>query len=135
MLPRPSPLPPVGAGDEAARHNDEGARLLAEGRFEEAITEFDAAIELDPDIALACTNRGVAHFQLGNFEQALADLDRAIDLDQRNPLWHARLGIVYAELGDPEQARRELETAHSLASDPLKRTIEQIMRELGFNPP
>ena len=124
-----------GGGDEAAKHNDEGVRLSAEGRFDEAIREFDAAIELEPHLAPAYANRGVTHFELGNFEQGLADLDRAIAIDPHNASYHVRLGIAYADLGNnPEQARRELETAHSLASDPFKREIEQLMRERGFTP-
>jgi tetratricopeptide (TPR) repeat protein len=54
-----------------------GKRLYKAGRYEEAIKEFDAAIESKTDEALAYYNRAIAHSRLGNRPQAEADLREA----------------------------------------------------------
>ena len=48
--------------------------------FRQAIVDFDRAIELEPNLALAYANRGRAHAELGDFEQAIADLTKALSL-------------------------------------------------------
>ena len=46
-----------------------------------AIADLDKAIELDPNYALAYTNRGLAKAHLKQYSEAIADYDKAIELD------------------------------------------------------
>ena len=41
---------------------------------------YNRAIELDPDLAEAYSNRGHTYHDLGDYEQAIADYNRAIEL-------------------------------------------------------
>ena len=52
--------------------------------YKGAIADFDAAIELDSEDAVAYNNRGASKGKLGDYEGAIADYDRAIELDPRN---------------------------------------------------
>lgn len=58
-----------------------GLNLQNNGRLDEAIEAYDAAIALEPDNANAWANRGVARFWQGRLQEATADLDRATELD------------------------------------------------------
>ena len=49
-------------------------------RYEEALTDFNRAIDLDPDDAWVIISRG-EHTGYGRYEEALTDFNRAIDLD------------------------------------------------------
>ena len=63
---------------------DRGDEFFETERFEEAISEYTKAIEIDPENAIAYNNRGVAHYKsLKNdgYEKAMADYDKAISLD------------------------------------------------------
>ena len=51
------------------------------GDFAGAITAYNKAIELNPNLAAAYNNRGVAKRHLGQTEAAIADYDAAIRLD------------------------------------------------------
>ena len=48
--------------DEAAAHNNRGVTYENNNQHDLAIAEFDKAIQLKPDYALAYANRGWAHF-------------------------------------------------------------------------
>ena len=45
-------------------------------RYEEALADFNRALKLQPDIALAIASRGETYRQLARYEEALADFDR-----------------------------------------------------------
>lgn len=132
-FPRYSAEPGVPApfDDRAALAAAKAGALLDVGEFGQALDLAEQAIDRDPNLASAYSNRGAAHHGLGNFEQARADFERAADLAPRNPFLRTQLGIAHRKLGVPQQARREYEMALSLASDPSMRTlIEEQMREL-----
>ena len=63
------------------RHASRGARLRKEGRFDEAIVEFDTAVKLQPDFQLAHVEAAIALTQKGMLDEALARLNKALALD------------------------------------------------------
>ena len=50
-------------------------------KFEEAIKAYDEAIRLDPKLAIAWYNKGVALGDLGKYDEAIEAYDEAIRLD------------------------------------------------------
>ncbi len=56
------------------------ASLHALGRFEEALSDTEAALRQEPAVPEALANRGAALGDLGRYDEALADLDAAIEL-------------------------------------------------------
>ncbi len=69
-------------------HNRRGEMLADSQRLDEALRDFQAAIELDPQCSLAFHNRGVTFAQRNQYAAALRDFNRVIEL---NP----GLGIAY----------------------------------------
>ena len=51
------------------------------GRHEEAVASYDRALVLNPNLAAAWSNRGIALGNLGRHEEAVASYDRALDLN------------------------------------------------------
>jgi tetratricopeptide (TPR) repeat protein len=58
-----------------------GVAKQAEGDWTAAITDFDKAIEQQPDFADAYVSRGESKYKRGDFHGALADYDHAIQLN------------------------------------------------------
>ena len=50
------------------------------GRFERAIQDYDQAIRLEPQVALAFANRAISYTLLAKDEKAKQDIDRAVRL-------------------------------------------------------
>ena len=49
---------------------------MTQGDLEGAIADFDEAIRLDPDYAIAFYNRGIARGEAGDLEGAIADVEQ-----------------------------------------------------------
>ena len=49
--------------------------------MEAALADYNRALQLDPEYALAYYGRALVHEALGNQEQAFADYDQAIQLE------------------------------------------------------
>ena len=48
-------------------YTNRAAALLNTGRYDEAISDYNSAIEIDPKSDLAYYNRGVAYFKKGDY--------------------------------------------------------------------
>jgi tetratricopeptide (TPR) repeat protein len=82
-----------------------------------AIAELDAAITLDPSLAVAYTARGSAKFGLRKHREAAADYKAALDLDaaRAEPIWG--LAECQRMLRDPAAPDTYRRYAASLAGD------------------
>lgn len=100
-----------GGGSEARRHYEAGVELRFEGRWGEAIAEFDQSIRLDPQLVQAYLYRGFAYYNLERFQQALPDFDEAIRLDPENHHAYKDRGNVYLYMGDPARAIQDQDHA------------------------
>lgn len=85
--------------DEAAELYQRATILEAEGRWEEAIRQYTAAIERRPDQAALYDRRGGAYFKLGEIEKSIGDFDRAIELepDREENHWRRGISLYYAK--------------------------------------
>jgi tetratricopeptide (TPR) repeat protein/O-antigen ligase len=54
------------------------------GKFTEALTQYTAALALEPDNSSALCNRGLVYYQLKQFAPAKDDFERALALDPKN---------------------------------------------------
>jgi tetratricopeptide (TPR) repeat protein len=104
-------LPGCGGGSEAKRHYEAGVQLRFEGRWTEAIAEFDHSIRLNPELVQAYLYRGFAYYNLGRFQRALPDFDEAIRLDPENHHAYKDRGKVYLYLDAPDLALQDFDEA------------------------
>jgi tetratricopeptide (TPR) repeat protein len=82
-----------------------------QGRQEEAVAEYQRAIELDPQGALPHHGLGNVYVDQGRQEEAVAAYQRAIELDPKLAAPHHGLGNVYRSLGRQEEAVAEYRRA------------------------
>lgn len=94
-------------------HFKAGNEFQAEGRFEEAIAEYDETIRLDP-AAGTYYNRGASYKNLGQYERAIQDQGQAIRLDPQYPNAYYRRAVAYTLLGNDEDARQDIDAAVAL---------------------
>lgn len=86
----------------AEAFNGRGVALLQMARLGEAIAAFSAAVELNPQLANAYFNRGLAVEALGpgRFIDALADYNRALELEPLDAEIYFQRGGLYFQRGD-----------------------------------
>ncbi|MCK9374670.1 MAG: tetratricopeptide repeat protein [Syntrophobacterales bacterium] len=72
-----------------------GNEDLARGQNEKALKEYTRALELDPKLSEAYTDRGIAYKRLNRFDLAMADFNRAIELDPKDADAYANRGLIH----------------------------------------
>jgi tetratricopeptide (TPR) repeat protein len=95
-------------------YTERGLAYLQLGRNDEALTNLNAAKELNPFNVETYTNRGLAYIEMGRFETAIQDLDTSIEYDISNARAYAYRGLAYLKLGQYETALSNLEIAIGL---------------------
>ncbi|MFF5371810.1 tetratricopeptide repeat protein [Streptomyces sp. NPDC013187] len=88
-----------------------GDELRGEGAYAQALTEYDQAVALDPELALAYRHRSGIRGDLGDHDGAIADLDRAVALDPHNAWYVALRGEHHRIAGRDAEAIRDLTEA------------------------
>jgi len=100
---------------------DLGMRYLSEENYEEAIIAFTAAIEIDPQQALAYVGRGDAYMGSGETEENLsaaqADYEMAIELDGTNAEVYIKLAEIYLSRENNELAISILERGYEATGE------------------
>ena len=91
-----------------------GRQALADGKYAQAIENFNILLQLDKSEYWACFFRGIAKYNLGDLRGAKADFDLSV---QVNPIFtsgfHYR-GITESRFGNYDQALADLQKAIDL---------------------
>ena len=81
-----------------------GVQKRDSGRLQEALVDFNKAIQLNPQVAFAYLYRGVTYGDLGEFENAIADYDKSIELAPTLVMAYYNRGKAHAALDEIEKA-------------------------------
>ena len=103
--------------DEAVGYSNLGNNYYGIGDYQEAIKDFDRAIELDPKLAGAYWGRGKTYHELGDYQEAIKDFDRAIELNPKLGGAYWSRGKTYQKLGNQQQAKEDFKTAAKLPDE------------------
>jgi tetratricopeptide (TPR) repeat protein len=118
-LPTPTPIvsptPMATPTPSASEHMDLGMEYYEQGKLDEAIAEFQAAIELKPDNPDAHRNLGSAYGEQGKWEEAAAAYEQTIKLAPDFGEAYGDLAGVYVNLGRLSEAIATGEKAIELA--------------------
>jgi tetratricopeptide (TPR) repeat protein len=82
-----------------------GNANYAAHNFKDAIQDYDRAIQLNPQLAVAYYKRGLAYAAgLGEYERAIQDFDQAIQIDPQNADAYDDRGLAFRALKKYEKA-------------------------------
>ncbi|KAF7457897.1 tetratricopeptide repeat domain containing protein [Cryptosporidium felis] len=133
----------------AEQHKNKGNELYKQKRFEEALAEYDLAIEKDPDEITYLTNKGAVYLEMGKYELCLEVCQKA--LDKRFEVkadyvkvakTYNRMASCYIKMNEFLKAKEMYEKSllednnrHTRTSlKDLERLIEKSEREAYINP-
>ena len=86
-------------------------------RYNEAITHYTEAIELNPDLAEAYNNRGNAYRNTSDFDAAIADYNKAIELNPDLAEAYNNRGVAYRNTSDFDAAIADYNKAIELTPE------------------
>ncbi len=107
MLLLAAPVSSLAAGDYWMK----GDELSDQGKYEEAIAQYDQAIALEPKAAAAWCGKGLALYELGRYDEALDAFDQAITINPNYAKAQYGRGLTLYELGLHDEAISAYDTA------------------------
>src|ERR1700756_3215124 len=72
----------IGQGT-AGDYLNQGNTSYKKGLYNQAISDYNKAIEIDPKYAGAYNNRGYTYYSKDLYDQAISDYNKAIEIDPR----------------------------------------------------
>jgi len=94
------------------------------GDFTGAIKDYTAAIELNPDYAMAYFNRALTKRKIEDYEGALEDYSKAIEIVPFYTIAFHNRGIVYALIEKFDEACLDWEKAYDLGYEDAKKLLD-----------
>jgi tetratricopeptide (TPR) repeat protein len=97
-------------------HNAKGQVLRAQGRYEEAIPEYETVLALNRNWVAAYAHIGQCKLYTGSIEETIPILEQVIRLSPRDPFigsWYNRIGLVHLLQSRTDEAIIWLEKARS----------------------
>ena len=101
----------------AVIHYNLGKAFAQKGRWDDAIAQFQEALQTRPDNAATHCDLGIVLRQAGRLDEAIDQLRRALQLKPGFVLAHNALGNAFLEKGAAAQAMAQFERAAQLAPD------------------
>lgn len=119
---------PVTTRELATKELEEGLKLGAQNKIDEAMEHFQKGLQLDPHFALLHHNIGIAQLQQNNLEAAERSLREAVRLDDSLELSHFALANVLVNREKKEEAIVHLEIALKLNPnlDEARRKLKRL---------
>jgi len=94
-----------------------GVACQLKRRWDEAIDEYNKAIEINHEYACAYNARGHAYYRKGQYDKAISDYTKAIELNSRYAYAYKNRGFVYMlRLGNKIKACSDWKWACGLGS-------------------
>ncbi|XP_054743977.1 small glutamine-rich tetratricopeptide repeat-containing protein alpha [Anastrepha obliqua] len=96
---------------------NEGNRLMKDGKYNEALLQYNRAISFDPKNPIYYCNRAAAYIRLNYNENAVTDCKTALLYNPTYSKAYGRLGIAYSNLKKYSEAQQAYEKAIELEPD------------------
>jgi tetratricopeptide (TPR) repeat protein len=98
-------------GFKASAYYRDGVANYHKGKYSEAISYYDKALNIDPKYALAYNARGLAYTDIGSFDKAINNFNSALKLRPDEGTLYLNRGLVYLKKGDSERAHADYNQA------------------------
>ena len=97
--------------EHAETKNLLGLAFVRKGMYDEAISQFEDSIVINPNNSVIYDNLGRAYLSVGKVDEAIAVLEKAIELSPNFADFHNDLGLAYLEKKQCKRAVDQFERA------------------------
>jgi len=102
------------ASAEVKAFFDAGLQLAQQGKYAEAIAEYDKALEKDPDQPYIHANRADALSRVDKLQEALEAYQKAISLKPDDAAMYTNMGVLLGKMGKVAESQEAFKKAASV---------------------
>ena len=95
-------------------YNNRGIAYGEKGQCDQAISDFNKAIEINPRYDKAYSNRGIVYRLKGQYDQAISDFNKAIEINPTDAQPYNNLAWLLATAKEPGIRNGEKAVEHAL---------------------
>lgn len=92
------------------------------GRFNEALTCFEAGLGITPNSTVILTNRARTYMHIDRYDDAIADLTQALSIDSTLSKPRKLRGYIHLDRGDIKNAEKDFQILHKAFPDSVAYT-------------
>jgi serine/threonine-protein kinase len=96
-----STQPTQNESGDAKFYNNRGTAYGEKGQYDQAIFDFNQAVEINPRYNKAYNNRGIIYRLRGQYSQAISDFNKAIAINPLDPEAYNNLAWLFATAKTP----------------------------------
>ena len=100
---------------DRTEHYKNGLKLFGQQKHEEAIVEYEKALELSPDWEDALHALAMANMSAGKLDEAIAIGKRILELNPNDAFAHTSLSMFYQRKGMIDEAEAESAKARMIS--------------------
>ena len=97
-------------------------------QFDKALINYNQAIKLNPNYAMAYNNRGMVFYNQKLFDRAVENFNKAIKLNPNDAMVYANRGMAELNLGNKEKCCLDFQVAIELGFTPIEQEYNNICR-------
>jgi Tfp pilus assembly protein PilF len=86
---------------DAKFYNNRGTTFGEKGQYDQAISDFNNAIEINPRYIKAYNNRGIVYRLKGKYDKAISDFNKAIEINPLDAEGYNNLAWLFAAAKAP----------------------------------
>jgi len=99
---------------EAKKAYNRGVDNFKIGQYDQAISDFSKAIEINPRFAMAYNHRGIVYDSKGQYDKAISDYTKAIEINPKYAEAYNNRAVSYYYKGEYDKAWEDVHKAQSL---------------------
>ena len=108
----------------------QGNEYFEKGQYDEAILNFNHALEISPEYAEAYVMRGKAYDKKGGYDHAIKDFNRALEINPEYAEVYYHLGLTYKQKGQYDEAISNYDKALEI-NPRMKKVYGYLFRKLN----
>lgn len=110
---------------------DRGSFYLTKGEYDQAISEFNKALEINPKDSGAYKNRGAAYMNKRQYDQAISDYTKALEINPKDAEAYNIRGRAYYFKGEYEKSWEDLNKAEDLGYKVPPEFFDDFRKAIG----
>lgn len=121
----------VTSGDSAEVYSYRGLAYFDKGDLDQAISDYNIAIAINPNYSKAYSHRGLAYAYKGDFDQAISDYNKAIIINPNYAKTYAKRALAYFSKQEYDKSWEDVHKAQALGVEIGPEFLEALKKESG----